>query len=265
MQQHFFKAITYNIYVGFTNAAEEDLPAGEERKRRVSEWLAAEQADIVAFQELNGYTYQKLEQESRAWGHTHTSVLYGTSDFRVGLSSRHPIEVRERIFRNMWHGLLHVNTGGIDVLVTHFSPFEYKLRHQEAEIVLRQVEKARQQGQEVLVMGDLNSLSPDDAEAIANTDIVEKYAKRDREKDHIQNLKGGQPDYETIRKFKQWGLNDLQHQKRDHLPALTRPRLDYIWASEGLAQKCTQACWHTDEPFAYMSDHFPLSAIFQLS
>ena len=263
MRQQQLKVITYNIYVGFTNDAEEDMPSGEERKKLVSDWLAAEQPDIVGFQELNGYTYQKLEQESRAWGHTHTSVLYGTSNFRVGLSSRHPIEVRERIFQDMWHGLLHVSTGGVDVIVTHFSPFEYQLRHQEAGILLAQVEKARQQGREVLVMGDLNSLSPDDAEAIANSEIIEYYARRDRENDHIQNLKDGQPDYETISKFKRAGLADIQVQQRDKLPKLTRPRLDYIWVTEGLANHCKQAHWHTEEPFRRMSDHFPQSAFFQ--
>jgi len=263
--QDIFTVVTYNVYVGFTNEAEDDLPAGEERKKRVSKWLKEEQPDIVAFQELNGYTYQKLEQESRAWNHSHASVLYGTSDFRVGISSKHPIKIKECIFQGMWHGLLHVSTGGVDVIVTHFSPFEYKLCRLETEMVLHQVEKAQLQGWEVLVMGDLNSLSPDDAEAITKTDIVEKYARRYREKDHIQNLIDGQPDYQTIRKLKERGLTDLQAQQRSSLPELPRPRLDYIWASEGLAAKCRQAHWHIGEAFTLMSDHFPVNAVFQTS
>jgi len=263
MDQSTLKVISYNVYVGFANKAEEHLPAGDQRKQLVSSWLQTEQPDLVAFQELNDYTYQQLEQESRAWGHPHTSVLYGKSDFRVGISSRHPIKVQERIFQDMWHGLLHVRTADLDVIVTHFSPFEYRLRHQEAEIVLQQLQHARKQDKEVLVMGDLNSLSPDDAEAISQSDIIETYARQDREKDHVQNLRNGQPDFETVQKFKDAGLVDLQVQQRDKLPALPMPRLDYIWATPALAGRCHHAVWHTEEQFSQMSDHFPVSAVFQ--
>ncbi|MFP4091613.1 MAG: endonuclease/exonuclease/phosphatase family protein [Cyclobacteriaceae bacterium] len=263
MDTNFFKVISYNIYKGFTNEAEEDLPSGDERKQLISEWLQEVKPDVVAFQELNGYTYQKLEQESRAWKHPHTSVLYGKSDFRVGISSRHPIEVQAQIFQDMWHGLLHVSTGGVEVIVTHFSPFEYQKRHQEVDIALQQLQEARQRGKELLLMGDLNSLSPDDAEAIEKTDIIETYARHEQEKEHIQNLKDGQPDYETIRKLKEADLTDVQVQQRVQTPTLPMPRLDYIWATEGLAKHCTEAEWHTGERFAVMSDHYPVSATFQ--
>lgn len=262
MPDDFFKVITYNIYKGFNNEKENGLPAGEVRKQLIAKWLQEGQPDLVAFQELNGYTYQKLEQESRAWGHTHSSVLYGTSDFRLGISSRFPLEVNSQIFHDMWHGLLHVVCKNISVIVTHFSPFEYQLRQQEAHIVLLEVSKAREAGREILLMGDLNALSPEDDEAILQTDIIDSYRQRDLKKSHIQNLRDGRPDYSVIRKLTDAGLVDLHVQQRGQLPELPMPRLDYIWASQKLAAYCVNARWHTSEAFADLSDHYPVSAAF---
>src|SRR6056297_2635134 len=77
------KVITHNVWYGFTKK-------GQPRHDQWLQWMAAQQPDVVALQELNGYTAEKLATDANSWGHSH-SVLLKEEGFPTGITSRYPI------------------------------------------------------------------------------------------------------------------------------------------------------------------------------
>lgn len=84
------KVITYNIWNGF------DWGKDDERRIALGSWLAAQNPDVVALQELCGYTDDKLQQDALQWGHQY-SILLKTTGYPVGLASNRPIELVEKL------------------------------------------------------------------------------------------------------------------------------------------------------------------------
>lgn len=127
---------TYNIWEGL-----EDNP---DRKARFESWVDSVKPDVLMLNELVGFTPAKLQKLAEESGFPHSSLLK-EEWYPVGVISKHPIEEINRIVtpmsivlgqkKGLWHGLLHVRTAGIDLMVTHLSPFDYKFRKQEAQIL----------------------------------------------------------------------------------------------------------------------------------
>ena len=77
--------MSYNVLYGFDKG--KGLDAG-------ARWIAKQRPDVLALQELNGFTPAKLAEAARRWGHEH-AVILKEDGFPVGLTSRFPIEVIE--------------------------------------------------------------------------------------------------------------------------------------------------------------------------
>lgn len=60
------------------------------------------------------------------------SISFHTS-YPVGLTSKLPVTVVKKQPEGFWHRMLHARTAGLNLIVTHLSPFEWKFRAQEAE------------------------------------------------------------------------------------------------------------------------------------
>ena len=109
--QEQLKVISYNIWNGF------DWGKDDARRAELQQWkVAGQQPDVVALQELCKYTPEKLKEDAKSWGHPY-SVLLKTTGYSVGLTSRFPIELKEKILEGLHHGALHCQTNGIDFLV----------------------------------------------------------------------------------------------------------------------------------------------------
>ncbi len=254
--------ISYNILEGFANEASERYPAGSERQARVSQWLAEQTPDIVALQELNGYSEARLAKESQAWGHGHAATVK-EKGYIVGLTSREPIEVVERHLEGMHHGVLHARTMGIDCFVVHLSPFRFEHRQREAAMILQRVKEAESAGRPVLVLGDFNAFSPlDRSEHEKDEASLERMRASDLKHDHIENLNQGQFDYTVMQAFLDAGLVDLYAQGRKAPGAVGRKRIDFILASPDLAGRLQSAGMFTGDAFRAMSDHPPVVALF---
>ncbi|MFT4567719.1 MAG: hypothetical protein ACI9FN_002686, partial [Saprospiraceae bacterium] len=119
------KVVTYNIWNGF------DWGRDFERRSKVQIWMAQQKPDIVALQELCAYSDEKLNEDAKAWGHHHSALLK-TTGYSVGLTSKYPIIIKEKIFEGMHHGALHCMSNGIDYLVVHLHPGSVKVRQEEA-------------------------------------------------------------------------------------------------------------------------------------
>jgi len=279
-QQSTLKFITYNIWNGY------DWGKDEERRANLSNWINEQEPSIVALQELCKYTSEKLKDDASSWGHDF-SVLLKTSGYSVGLTSKYPIEIKEKIIEGMHHGALHCKTGGIDVFIIHFSPSSYIKRREEAVIILEKLEKVRKETGQYIVLGDFNAQSPIDADLYdSKGPLLTKLRESNKDKPLKGNLFNGNLDYAVMSSLIAFPLIDIcqpftkgmaergsfpgqilgkvNNESREELLARSG-RIDYIMASPDLATKCINAKVCNGKENYYLSDHYPVVAEFEIS
>lgn len=273
-----FKVITYNIWNGF------DWGKDDTRRADLTNWVKEQNPTIVGLEELCKYTPEKLQEDAKKWGHEY-SVLLKETGYSVGLTSKFPIEVKEKIFDGMHHGALHCITGGIDVFVIHLSPSSYKKRRGEAKIILQKLEKVAENNSRYIVMGDFNSHSPFDADLYKNGVLLNRLRKSNADKPETGNLVDKELDYAVLSKFLSFPLIDVTQKfttgllERGSFPTrvlgeindetneqlLGRlERIDYILVSPELAKNCVNAEVYNRESNWYLSDHYPVGAEFNI-
>jgi len=278
--KNLFKIITYNIWNGY------DWGKDEVRRAEVAQWICKQEPSIVALQELCNYTPKKLEEDAAAWGHTY-SVLLKISGYSVGLTSKYPITVRERILDGLHHGALHCVVKGIDVFVIHFHPGSISFRRKEAAIMLDKIASVREHNQYYLVLGYFNSHSPFDADLYdPEGDLLARLNEGHPDKGiEDGNLSYGDLDYSVMSALLAFPLMDVcrihthgieergsfpglvlgpvNHESEERLIARLE-RIDYILASPELSIKCTGAKVCNGKENHYLSDHYPVMAEFKL-
>lgn len=269
------KVMAYNIWNGF------DWGKDTARHDMFIQWAKEQQADVMALQELCGYTAEKLQADAEKWGHPY-SIIIKEDGYPVGITSRQPIELIEKVREEMWHGMLHVKTYDIDFFVVHLSPSDVNIRMREAEIITEKVKAI--DNDKFLILGDFNSHSPMDADLNANRiTLLERTRNSDANNEKYNNLRDGEFDYSVISTFLSIPSIDICQRKmaiadRYSFPAPvlvgqyyedvkgiknTYRRIDYIMASPWLAQKCQTA--HIEHSFYTdrLSDHYPVLATFE--
>jgi len=243
------RVLAYNVFVGFKN--------DDKRHEHAVAWIAAQKPDVVALQELNGYTEEKLKEDARAWGHPYVQLCQVKSGFHLGLTSRKPIENVQLIAKKgLWHGIIHGQTHGIDFFVLHLAPKPEDIRLPETEIVLSEIRKIQSAGRPTVLLGDFNSPSRLD-------------------NDYYQRESRNEPQCNVMDQYLNGGWVDLVHQhqgtiteKQASFPSLLIEnkwgfwRIDYILASSQLAKKCISARVMKDPATDYLSDHYPVMADF---
>uniref|UniRef100_UPI0032165E5A sialate O-acetylesterase n=1 Tax=uncultured Draconibacterium sp. TaxID=1573823 RepID=UPI0032165E5A len=273
------KVLTYNIWNGF------DWGKDEPRRGKLQQWVNTQQPDVVALQELCKYTPEKLAEDAKSWGHNY-SVLLKEDGYSVGLTSRYPIAVKEKIREGMHHGALHCATSDIDFFVVHLHPGSIKRRREEAKILLTKLEEIKGGGAEYIVLGDFNAHSPFDA------DLYEPeghFLNRLKEMNKDKGLNGnvelnGNLDYAVLASFLSHPLYDVVRdytsglEERGSFPGrvlapvnnetneqlMSRmERIDYILVSPGLSTKCVNAKVCNGADNWLLSDHYPVIAEFE--
>lgn len=262
------RVLTYNIWNGF----EGDTL----RRAKFIAFMQREAPDVVSLDELVGFTAEGLAELARAYGHPYSAIVK-EEGYPVGLTSRYPIEVVSRRVDGFWHGFLHARTAGLDCLLTHLSPFEWRFRWQEAQQITAYVREQRLE--RYVLMGDLNAASPLDADALAEKDsLLADERAWDAAQEHYRNLRDGRFDFSVLSLFLAEGMEDavgrLVH------PALRRVtfptaflygkpwgdrqatdrqrRLDYILLSPALMPHCVGAEVHNGADLEGISDHYPV-------
>ena len=202
-QNESLKVVSYNIWNGF------DWGKDTEREKAMVSWLKTQEADVIAFQELNAFTPEKLEELARQWGHPYTLLLKEES-YPIGISSKTPLKLKSRMLGGFWHGMLHAETRGIDFLVVHLSPHNWQFRRSEAEIIATYIEKVIKENglEKYIVLGDFNSHSPFDAGFdVQNPETLKANQKADSLRlaengtDAHQTLRNGSFDYMSCPDF----------------------------------------------------------------
>lgn len=267
------KVISYNIWNGFEKDAA--------RQARFTEWMNAQQPDIVALEELVGINEKDLAALAASYGHPYVAIVK-EEGYPVGLTSRQPIRVVKKQVEGFWHGMLHAQTYGLDIIVTHLSPFEWKYRLKEAEAITHYIHENKLES--CMVMGDFNAYSPFDADEVeTHTQLKQNMLGWDKSHPEYGNMRGERFDYSVLSEFLSIGFADpvkmfVPAAKRMSYPAATLyewqwgdprlkmlgERLDYILVSPALAPKCIDATVHNGKELEGISDHYPVSVILEL-
>ena len=272
-EQQTFKIISYNIWNG--------LSEEPECRPKFIKWINEQKPDVLALEELVDINEEKLSQLAAEYGHHYVAIVK-EEGYPVGITSRKPIQVISKNLEGFWHGMLHVKTYDLDLIVTHLSPFEWKFRLQEAQLITEYIQKHNLKN--YMVMGDLNAHSPFDAEEIeSHTTLKSNMEKWDKQNPQYGNTRGSRFDYSVLSKFLSTGMADaiqmfvpakdrmtypaayLNKLKWDD-PSLKqcRERLDYILVSPLLVHKCINAAVHNGQENEGISDHYPVSLILDL-
>lgn len=261
------RVLTYNVLYVFDHGKE--VEAG-------SAWIREQDPDIVALQELTNISPERLEELAAGWNHDHSALLK-TSGFSVGLTSRHEIEVLERIQEGLHHGCLHSRVEGIHIFVVHLSPFRWEVREAEAKLLLEKIEPLLDQDRDVLVLGDFNALPAADRALLeSQPDLLAKQRASDAKHAHVRNLRDDEFDYSVMERFSAAGLQDVVlpfvanstglrwtfptgiRSDDPSMPPASGSRIDHILASVSISRLATTADIVRDGVVNRISDHFPV-------
>lgn len=259
------RVISYNIFNGF------DWGKDQERQERFIRWIKEKDPEVLAMQELCGFTQESLSQLAKQWGHPY-AVIVKENGYPVGISSKKPIQLKKKIVEGCGHGLLHVETYGYDFLVTHLNPGDTKKRKQEAEFIVEYIHKNKLDN--FLLMGDMNTHSPMDAdhmEATA-TDLLMQYGGADS-----PNLINGKFDYSILSRFLSFPMVDvcrlyvpsdkrvtfptpvlMSQSRHKEIRKKVEERLDFILTPCKVADKVVDAFIWNEGVTDYLSDHYPV-------
>lgn len=258
------RVISYNILVGFQNQTDKD------RMNRMVQWVKGKVPDVLAMQELCGFSTEDLTNLGKEWGHPYAAIVRERSGYSMGITSKYPIEVKAKIVKGFCHGLLHVKIRGFDFLVTHLNPSSWKARREESQRIVEYAKSIN--SKKILLMGEMNSESPIDA------DYTEDHAPRLLTHYSKPNLVSGKwTDYSTIATFLSYPFYDLCYQfvepenrgtfptpilmsvskNREHVAKRTE-RIDFIFGTEEMVPLVVDAFIMNDEENDYLSDHYPV-------
>lgn len=270
-----FKVMTYNILTGF------DWGKDTMREEKLIAWVKSQSPDVLALQELCDFNQEKLEEFAKKYGHQYALILK-SDGYPVGITSNKPIELKERLLDELWHGMLHVHTHGIDFFVVHLSPADVSFRNREGEIITQRIKKQAGISDHYVVLGDFNAHSPFDGDFDLKYPYqLERVRKSYDPNQKYSNLLNNQFDYGVISTFLAVPLIDVCHQfvpmdERTTCPApinvpqwltteemkKTKTRIDFILVSPELSTRCNGAEIFNTGETGYLSDHYPVQATF---
>ena len=266
-----FKILSYNVLKG--------LQQDSLNINRYISWVNKLDPDMVAYQEMNGFTQKSLEDLSHRYRHPYAlqSKLEG---FPVALSSKTPLVDFRKVTENMWHSYIYAKVKGLNVFVIHFSPFSYKKRQEEVTNIIAQA-KALPANEPILIMGDFNSLDAADS-AQYDATVVKPMLAAEKKEAHIRNLNNGQVDYTVLKALKDAGFKDsfwLSNKTFKHSVPTSKDgngqigkntekkgkRIDYLWVNDAASRLVTKSDIIHDEDTHILSDHYPVYVELTLS
>jgi len=225
---------TYNVREGIKNQVLMEI---------FTEYVQENKFDILALQELNGWSDDILGERAALWNHTYWTFLETDSGYHMGITSRLPFEVIRLRTEGFHHGMIHIRmlpgletipqdlleinnftdpfndysdddeledftniSPAIDpslhLIVSHLDPHSSTSRFEEAHHIDHQsAEHSR-----LLVLGDLNALSYNDAYYYNEIDLFDTIIADSRLTDKFlyHPLPGSEQydiDYRVLDKF----------------------------------------------------------------
>ncbi len=229
MDNNIYKVMNYNVW----NGLKEDY-----RRKSFENFMNIINVDVVAYQELCGYTPKKLKELANTYGHSN-SVLLKKTGYPVGITSKHNIEVINKKTFGYWHGFLHIKIKGIDYIVVHLSPKSEKYRLKEAKKILGYIENNCSKN--CIVLGDFNSQSPVDKKTDNEYEVIKLFLNND----FFDSMEKGE--------FKHTYPTKINNDS-----SVTKERIDFQLVSKCINEKIVSAKIINDELNDVISDHYPV-------
>lgn len=248
--------LSYNVMHGFEGDAA--------RMSRYVEWLSTGiSPDIVLYQEMNGFTQQKLKGLAVRYGHEHVVILNNESGHDathpLAITSKYKIDQVEMYLDSMWHGYIYAQIQGIHFFVTHMAPFTLKDRQRDIARIVAHAQRLPLHS-DIVIAGDFNAFSQsDDAEydetLLASMRRIEGRLEPKSGTPIVKNrtiyrnnLNHGEFDYSVTNTVLNAGFKDAFREKngkfKNSVPVKANlkknsklRRIDYIWTSEELLKR----------------------------
>lgn len=270
-QERTLKLISYNVYWGM----KQDTTA---HKTKFTQWFKEQNPDIVALQEVNGFTQQQIQEFAESYDHPYAIIVRepaadGAISFPVALTSKYPIVNVRRIVDNMIHGLIVAEIEGHHFMVTHFHPFSAVKRGHEIDLVLATASSGSPQ-EKWLLMGDLNSVSPLDKSEYDNGLVLNHIRQDMKKKPHNQNLINNELDYNVQQKVLDAGFIDAFKEFHPAFEASAPTKLfydqskfplryDYLYVNSAMQNDLVKCDIIKDAFTDIYSDHYPVVLLFK--
>ena len=261
--QQTIKILSYNVLYGLKDSVNID---------RYKTFVSEFDPDIVATQEMNGWTQKTLEELASSYAHPY-ALQSKEEGFPVSLSAKTPLVNFKKVTENMWHAYIYAKVRGIHIFVIHFSPFSYAKRLQEVDNIIAQI-KELPPNEPILVMGDFNSLSQADS-AQYGDNVLAAMKKSEEQHAHIRNLNNGRIDYSVLDKLELAGFKDsyfLVHKDfassvptfkdgngkiKDSNAGIPK-RIDFVWCNPVAAAYVVKSEIIKSALSNIISDHYPI-------
>ena len=250
-----FKVLSYNVYEGFS---------GDPVKiQNFKKWIDTMKPDVIALQEMKNFTKVSLQSFAQEMGYNYT-LMWHEAGLPVALIAKMPITDIKTVPSDLH--LIQAKVLDYNFFVIHLSPLTYDLRKAEMEIILQRV-RALPKTEKVLMMGDFNNMSPQDASFYNTTAKMDLVRASEVNNPGVKVLNNGQIDYSTIQNVMNEGFYDTWKMFRANYeksaPTKLRThgnftRIDYIWISNTLRYNYKDAYLVKDAYTDYMSDHYPM-------
>lgn len=254
------------------------------------EWVKTMDADIILYQEMNGFDREKLRDLALAYGHHHSVILNEESGHDVthpvAVTSKFPISNVEMYVDTMWHGYLYAKIGEIHCFVTHLAPFTLQDRRNDLARIIAHMATIPV-AEKILIGGDFNALSAADSamygdQLLASMQRIEGRLEPKSGTPIVKNrtiyrnnLDHGQIDYSVMQLLEDAGFIDSYYTvnstfknsvpTKGHATANSIPRrIDYLWVNPVLAETIFHADIIQNEVTDVMSDHYPILISFKI-
>ncbi|MBI0155738.1 MULTISPECIES: endonuclease/exonuclease/phosphatase family protein [Gilliamella] len=263
------KIISYNVY----NGMKLDESEG---KQKYIDWAKAQDADIIAWQEMNFFTREKLEKFAASYGHKYAVLLKESPEdaafFPVAITSKYPIVNVNKVVDNLWHGALYADIGNYHFVVTHMNPFWTAKRIDEINLIIDSIKYSRDPKGKWIIAGDLNSFSPADKSDYDKSTLLEDIKEKQKKRPILENLVDGKLSYTVQQNLLDAGFIDALKIKHKEFVA-TAPtkvfydqasvplRYDYIYVSPPLKNNVIDVQVIKDDFTDKYSDHYPVQMI----
>ncbi|MCX8659747.1 hypothetical protein J3U09_00865 [Gilliamella sp. B2889] len=263
------KIISYNVY----NGMKLDESEG---KQKYIDWAKAQDADIIAWQEMNFFTREKLEKFAASYGHNYAVLLKESPDdpafFPVAITSKYPIVNVNKVVDNLWHGALFADVGNYHFVITHMNPFWTAKRIDEINLIIDSIKYSRDPNGKWIIAGDLNSFSPADKPDYDKSTLLEDIKEKQKKRPILDNLVNGQLSYTVQQNLLDAGYIDalkIKHKefistaptKVFYDQASVPLRYDYIYVSPPLKENVIDVKVLKDDFTDKYSDHYPVQMI----
>ncbi|RDK86770.1 exodeoxyribonuclease-3 [Enterobacillus tribolii] len=266
------KIISYNAYWGMKSDTSEG-------KQKFAEWAKQQDADIIAWQEMNHFTREKLEAFAQSYGHNYAVLLKepkvpGDDEFfPTAITSKYPIVNVNKVVDNLWHGALFADVGKYHFVVTHMNPFRTAQRIDEMNLILDSIKYSNDPDGKWIIAGDLNSFSPLDKKGYNESEMVNDLKEKEAKRPVLKNLVDGKMDYTVQQNILSRGFIDVLKQKYPDEFVATAPtkifydqaktplRYDYIYVSPVMKSDVVDVKVLKDDFTDTYSDHYPVQMI----